>query len=398
MRVSGSLALAADPKAGTRRMRVLTLTPFYPSAEDDSQGGFVAEPLLWTERGGDVENHVIAVRPFYRGRFHAVGSGVPSTWKTYFSFPGNFGLPAAGAFLASGMLRSTRDSQRLRAFDLIHAHGALPCGHAAMVVGRKLGIPFVVSVHGLDAFSESQAGRAARGWCRRVSEEVYASAQAVICISEKVRERLGRDLSAKARVIYNGVDAGMFRPGLELKSPLVVLSVGNLIPIKGHALLLRAFARIVEAVPECSLEIFGDGPERETLLRLAQQLGISRRIRFEGRQSRAKVAEAMRRCAVFALPSTYEGLGCVYLEAMASGKPAIGCRGQGIEEIIQHGKNGFLISPGNEAEMTEVLNMLLQNEDLRSRVGMNALTSVLQRHTLEHQARQLTDIYREHTL
>jgi glycosyltransferase involved in cell wall biosynthesis len=174
-----------------------------------------------------------------------------------------------------------------------------------------------------------------------------------------------------------------------------VLSVGNLIPIKGHALLLRAFARVVESVPDCSLEIFGHGPERGDLIRLAQQLRISERVRFEGRQSREEIAAAMQRCAVFALPSSYEGLGCVYLESMASGKPAIGCRGQGIEEIIEHGNNGLLISPGSETELSESLRMLLQNPDLRRRMGMSARSVILQRHTLDHQARQLMEIYRE---
>jgi glycosyltransferase involved in cell wall biosynthesis len=394
VRVTGPAVLTAQPEAGKRRLRVLTLTPFYPSAEDGSQGGFVADPLSRMDTG-EAENQVIAVQPFYRGRQHAVDSVVSYRWENYFSVPGNLGLPTAGKFLAASLVRPVREMHGRRAFDLIHAHGALPCGHAASVMGRKLGIPFVVSVHGLDVFSETQAGRAAPRWHRGVSEKVYGSARAVICISEKVRERLGTEFSAKAQVVYNGVDAEMFCPGLELKSPLTVLSVGNLIPIKGHALLLRAFARMVELVPECFLEIFGDGPERVNLIGLAQELGISGRVRFRGRQSREMIAEAMRRCALFALPSSYEGLGCAYLEAMASGKAAIGCRGQGIEEIIEHGKNGFLISPGSEAELGDCLKMLLQNEDFRSRMGANARGVVLHRHTLEHQARQLTAVYRE---
>ncbi len=388
-RVSGSSAL--DPRRETRRLRVLTLTPFYPSAEDGSQGGFIADPLKWMERDA-VESRVIAVQPFYRGRVHPVSSEVASRWERYFSLPGNFGLPSAGAFLAASLMKTV---QKMEPVDLIHAHGALPCGHAAMLIGKKLGIPFVVSAHGLDVFSETQAGRWARGGCRRVSEKVYRSSQRVICISEKVRERLGRDLDGNAEVIYNGVDAETFSPGAELSSPLTVLSVGNLIPIKGHGLLLRAFARVSEVVPECALEIFGDGPERGNLVRLAEKLGISGRVRFRGRKNRGDIAEAMRRCAVFALPSSYEGLGCVYLEAMASGKAAIGCRGQGIEEIIEHGKNGFLITPGNEAELSDSLRMVLQSEDFRGRVGANARRTILQGHTLADQARRLTEIYRE---
>jgi glycosyltransferase involved in cell wall biosynthesis len=396
LRVSEVALLTPQLVTANRQLRVLTLTPFYPSAEDGSQGGFIAEPLRRMETR-DIDNHVVAVQPFYRRRVHGAESesGPASRWETYFSLPGNLGLPIAGAFLASHLLRSIREMHAVRTFDLIHAHGALPCGHAARVIARKLGIPFVVSVHGLDAFSTNQSGRASQGWCRRVSESVYGSAEAVICISEKVRQQLGAEFSANARVIYNGVDAGMFCPGPESNPLLTVLTVGNLIPIKGHTLLLRAFARVLDKFPDCSLEIFGDGLERGNLLRLAQALGISNRVKFHGRQSRETIAAAMQRCAVFALPSSYEGLGCVYLEAMASGKPAIGCRGQGIEEIIEHGNSGFLISPGGETELTNCLNMLLQNPNLRARMGMNARSAILQRHTLEHQARQLTEIYLE---
>jgi glycosyltransferase involved in cell wall biosynthesis len=388
MRVSGSGALA--PKPETRRLRVLTLTPFYPSAEDESEGGFVAEPLKWMARE-EVENQVIAVRPFYRGRALTVKTEIASAWETYFSLPGNFGLASAGAFLATRLTPVLRETGGI---DLIHSHGALACGHAARVIGEKLGIPFVVTVHGLDVFYEAQVGLAMRGWCRRGAEHVYRSAQRVICISEGVRERLGDECAENAEVIHNGVDTEMFSPGAELNAP-TVLSVGNLIPIKGHALLLRAFARVGEMVPECSLEIFGDGPERGNLIRMAEELGIGGRVIFRGRQNRERIAEAMQRCAVFALPSSFEGLGCVYLEAMASGKAAIGCRGQGIEEIIEHGKNGLLVTPGNEVELSEALRVLLQNEEFRRRLGVSARATILQGHTLGHQARRLTEVYGE---
>jgi teichuronic acid biosynthesis glycosyltransferase TuaC len=80
---------------------------------------------------------------------------------------------------------------------------------------------------------------------------------------------------------------------------------------------------------------------------------------------------------------------------MASGKPAIGCRGQGIDEIIEDGKNGFLISPGSESELAEYMRVLLLNEDFRRRIGAAARETVLQHHTLDHQARSLAQVYRE---
>ena len=102
----------------------------------------------------------------------------------------------------------------------------------------------------------------------------------------------------------------------------------------------------------------------------------------------------MRQCAIFVLPSTYEGLGCVYLEAMASAKPAIGCRGQGIEEVIEHGKSGLLVSSENEHELTDAMLMLLRDKELRQTMGKSARAAILDRLTLHHQAQQLVEVYR----
>jgi len=88
-------------------------------------------------------------------------------------------------------------------------------------------------------------------------------------------------------------------------------------------------------------------------------------------------------------------LGCVYLEAMAVGKPAIGCRGQGIAEVIQHGSNGFLVGPDNELELKLALAMLLGDEKRRRNLGVAARDTILDRFTLAHQAESLARIYRE---
>jgi glycosyltransferase involved in cell wall biosynthesis len=107
------------------------------------------------------------------------------------------------------------------------------------------------------------------------------------------------------------------------------------------------------------------------------------------------VAAAIRRCTLFALPSRYEGLGCVYLEAMSVGKSVIGCRGQGIAEIIRHGSNGFLVGPDNEKELTLAMAMLLRDERLRRNLGAAARDTILERLTLTQQAESLARIYRE---
>jgi glycosyltransferase involved in cell wall biosynthesis len=391
----GNLGQETAPNKTKRPVHVLTLTPFYPSENDDAGGCFVSEPVGALAKMG-VVNTVLAVQPFYRGRLRP-NLNASAQWLRYCSLPGGFGLPSAGAFLFARILSRVRQLQRAGQVDLVHAHAALPCGHAAMLLSTELHLPYVVSVHGLDAFSTEQVRGRAGEWARRISLRVYQASRRVICISERVREQVleGIGQTTRTSVVYNGVDPEMFLPGSEPEGELRVLSVGNLITIKGHDVLIRAVAALSSEFNELTLHIIGDGPERQHLQQLAQKLQISQRVRFLGRRSRAEVAEAMRRCTVFALPSRYEGLGCVYLEAMSSGKPVVGCRGQGIAEIIRQGSNGFLVGPDNEKELALALAMLLRDEALRLRVGSAARDTILDRLTLARQAEDLTRIYRE---
>jgi teichuronic acid biosynthesis glycosyltransferase TuaC len=377
-------------------MRVLTLTPFYPTASDEAAGGFIAEPLRELEHFG-VMSCVVAVQPLHRSRMRPNGISPVATWIRYPCVPSGIGLASAGAFLYASLISKVRKLQESQRIDVIHAHAALPCGHAAALLSRELQIPCVVTVHGLDAFFDNQVRGYAGHLCRRVTQFVYRSASRVICVSDKVAGKVADNAMAPLdmKVIYNGVDAQMFAPAPTEAFPNTILSVGNLIPIKGHELVLRALATVLPRHPHLLIEIIGDGPERNRLVKLAADLNLSERVRFLGRRTRKQVADAMRRSVLFVLPSRYEGLGCVYLEAMSTEKPVIACHGQGIDEIIRHGSNGWLIEPGNLQELIEALSELIQNKQLRRQLGGAARQTILQRFTSSHQASQLAAVYRE---
>lgn len=374
-------------------LHVLTLTPFYPTRTDDANGCFVAEPLGVLARLG-ARNSILVGVPFYRARQWPNESAPRAEFTRYAAWPGGFGLAGAGAFLFARVLARARTLHREHPIDVIHAHGPLPCGHAAMLLAQELALPFVVSVHGLDAYSTRQVRGQAGEWCRRVSAKVFRAARNVVCISEHVREQVLAGAPARTTVVYNGADPGRFSPGMEDMSSASIVSIGNLIPTKGHAALLRAFAAVT-VYPAIRLDIVGDGPERPRLEALARELRVADRVRWLGRVPRQEVARLLRACALFALPSCYEGLGCVYLEAMSSGKPAIGCHGQGIEEVIRHGRNGWLVDPGNVEQLTAGLSTLLGSPGLRASIGIEARETVLNAFTLEHQARRLLRVYQE---
>jgi teichuronic acid biosynthesis glycosyltransferase TuaC len=377
-------------------MQVLTLTPFYPTASDDAVGCFTAEPLPALEELG-IRSHVIAVQPFYRAAARPNPKVHPATWMRYPSLPGGIGLSSAGALLYSNLIAKVRSIHKHQPIHLIHAHAALPCGHAAALLSRELGVPSVVTVHGLDAYFTRQVRGLAGNLCERVAKFVYRSATRVIGISARVRDHVTREASSpvKTSVIHNGVDVDRFRPVEDRMEEPTILSVGNLIPIKGHDILLRAFANVQKQRPDLRCQIIGEGPERSRLQALARDLNISERVEFLGRTSRDGVADAMQRCSVFALPSRYEGLGCVYMEAMSAAKPVIACRGQGIEEIIQHKDNGWLIEPGDSQSLSSALSVLLDDSQFRKNLGRNARYTVLQGLTLRHQAARLAELYRE---
>src|SRR5205823_7889536 len=143
----------AIPPDATRKFspHVLTLAPFYPSQENPVAGCFIAEPRPHLEACG-VENTVLVAQPFYRRR-ETSNSALPAAWVRFFSLPGGLGLSSAGLLLNYQLADRVQGLSRSRSIDLIHAHSALPCGHAAWLLSRRLGIPFVVTVHGLDASS-----------------------------------------------------------------------------------------------------------------------------------------------------------------------------------------------------------------------------------------------------
>ena len=346
-------------------LHVLTLTPFFPSNENQVNGCFIAEPIEQFKQFG-IDSSVIAVSPIHYAR-RSSSSLAPADWMRFPQLPGNFGLSTAGKLLYARLLGQIKKLHGRKPIDVIHAHGALPCGHAAALLSRHLGIPFVVTVHGLDVFALCARGGISAKWRRQKSIAIYQDAKTVICISKKVRQILDLEmpLGVRSTVVYNGTDIELFSPiAATLAAPeKQVLVVGTLIASKGHELVLRAIDRLRNMFPALRCQIIGEGPDRAHFETLASQFGLIPQVRFLGRQPRAAVADAMRSCSLFVLPSRNEGLGCVYLEAMACGKPAIACYGQGIEEIIQHEKNGWLIPPDGLDELVHGMSFLLQSAD-----------------------------------
>ena len=357
----------------------------------------MAEPLAYLEEFG-VRSTVIAAKPVSRARIVAGEQRPRPVWVRHLQLPGAAAFGSWGVLLYARLARDVRRLHRSHPIDLIHAHTALPCGQPAALLARELQLPFVVTVHGLDAFSARREQGLSRWWCARASHSVFRRADRVICVSGAVRREIEQvmDRAARATVIYNGVDDELFSPPRDAgPAPPTILSVGRLAPEKRLAQVLRAVARLAERYPTLRCEIIGEGSQEASLTALAKTLQISGRITLLGRRRRREVAEAMRRCTIFALPSQDEALGCVYLEAMATEKPTVACRNQGIAEIIRHGENGWLVAPDDLEDLIHGLSILLSDAPLRGQLGREARRTIVAGFTLRHQAEQLSRVYRE---
>ena len=263
------MSISEEAACSPGRLHVLTITPFYPTATDDANGCFVAEPLAALSRLGVVHT-IFAVAPIYR-RVIPIHSGVlPAQWVRYFALPGGVGLSSSGAFLFSRLLSRVRGLHTRMPIDVIHAHGPLPSGHAAMLLHRELAIPFVVSVHGLDAYSDRQVSGRPGEWCHRVSRLVFQSADRVVCMQRQCASRFCEDPSPQdLGNIQRGRSSASARPLSDdaarssSPAPQQIVSIGNLIPTKGHDVLLKALAALSAKYPSLVCEIVGDGPLRE---------------------------------------------------------------------------------------------------------------------------------------
>lgn len=405
-------------------MRILVISHMFPKAGSYS-GIFVEQQVEELVRLG---HEVTVVSPTAWAPFPL--PYLSSKWKKYASvprsekrdgymvffpkyvmFPRNFAAHTSG----ERVWRSWHQQVEFSGgeFDLIHAHVALPDGYVAMKLAEKWKIPYVVTVHGSDFSTTINLSTR----CYDVVNQVLSDAARVILVSNKLdRIRLERfpQLPEKFVVLPNGVSSKFLGPALKerkmhlgneswddeasrtvRREPVRILSVSNLIALKGLDDNLRALAEVEKSFTDYTYDIIGQGSERERLEKLAEELGLQAKVNFLGAKSADEVKEHMDKCDVFSLPSWNEAFGVVYLEAMACGKPVIGCEGQGIADVVAHGETGFLVPPREVGSLADTLLLLLENPDLRAKVGKQARGLVEDSYTWEKNARRTARVYEE---
>lgn len=277
-------------------------------------------------------------------------------------------------------------------------------GVAAFLIKKTLGIPYFVFSHGLDIYAPQANPKASK-----LMRLVLQNASMVIANSNFTANLVKLAIGEQARiaVLNPVVDIKRFMPSAssfdkKVAGKKAVLTVARLVESKNHETLIRAFARVVNIVPEAICRIIGQGPLESQLKELVSALGLADKVIFTGNVPDLELAAYYYSCDVFALVSKeikergeVEGFGIVFLEAACCAKPVIGSKSGGIADAVIDGVTGILVDPLNEDEIARAIIRVLQDEGLARRLGENGRKRMETEFTIEHFGEKLKKLINE---
>ena len=337
-------------------MRILTFSSLYPNSAQPSQGIFVENRLRELLRSGEVEARVMSPivwspRGSHLLSEHSVGNveACETRHGISVSYPRFFRIPKVGMTLApfTMFLSLYRCVRKIIAegydFDLIDAHYFYPDGVAAVMMGRLLNKPVVITARGTDI-------NLIPAYALPRRQIIWAAQQAsgLITVCQALKDTLVEMgvPESKIHALRNGVDLVRFHPEdrSDARAKLGVfgktlLSVGHLIGRKGHDLVIRAMTDL----PDFQLLIAGEGPDLKSLQALSAELGVSERVRFLGIVRPEAMTQLYNAGDALILASSREGWANVLLEAMACGTPVVASNVWGTPEVVTSINAGVLM-------------------------------------------------------
>jgi teichuronic acid biosynthesis glycosyltransferase TuaC len=389
-------------------MKVAIVAEYYPRAGDPVLGIWAhRQAVAARDLGAEVRVLVLhrplpslaAVRSLDAGALarsvrqppRAVLDGIDVQYVRYLSPPRPWSYGSWGLWAAPALAVALRRVRREFAFELVHAHYAVPAGDAVRRVAP--GVPLVVSVHGADVYATSAGAAGARA-----VRTTLAHARLVLTNSAGTARRCVERGARATRVVHLGasVPSGLPEPVAVGPGPPTLVTVGHLVARKRHADVIAAMGRLTDRHPDLRYVVVGDGPERERLTALAGSLGVADRVELRGQLAPEHAAACARTATLFVLPSVDEAFGVAYVEAMAGGVPAIGCRGEdGPEEIAAAGGGMVLVPRGDVAALAAQIDTLLSDPDRRAELGREAAATVHRAFTWEQCGRETVAAYHD---
>ena len=280
-------------------------------------------------------------------------------------------------FAEAGLLAKHLEDQGA---EHLHNHIAMSSCTVAMLVNALSGLPYSFTIHGPHIFFEPKQWRI---------DEKAARARFVACISDYCRSQL-MCFSDEAHwprfhIVHCGIDPARYTepPAHEGKH---LLFVGRLARVKGVPMLLDTLPRLIARHPDLRVTLIGDGPDRAALERRVAAENLTDFVSFFGYRSQDEVAAELAGADIFVLPSFAEGLPVVLMEAMAAQVPVVTTHIAGIPELVEDGKSGWLVPPGDADRLSEALEAALGDAETRRIMGRAGRARVVAEHDIRKEA------------
>lgn len=345
-------------------MHIMVVPSWYASKENPVHGSFFKEQFQALQRRG--EKITVAyneIWPITRlGRVHekrglrfSVEDGLRTyRYKDYNYMPKNANMfKAFNRRMEKLYLEIVKKEGKV---DVIHAHSAFWGGISAAYVAKKYDIPLVLTEH-----SSLKYARYTKDSYYKWIKYAYDSADKIIAVGNGLKEELKNYINNEVTVIPNIIDFSKFqiKNYKKDKNKIVLFSLGYLVPGKGMDRLIKAFKDAFKDREDIILKIGADGELRKELESMVKELNLQGKIMFLGALSREEVAEEMNKCDGFVLASEHETFGVVYIEALAVGKPVLGTKNGGAEDIIKD-YNGILVENKNHEALVSGLKKFVE--------------------------------------
>jgi len=278
-----------------------------------------------------------------------------------------------------------------RKYDIIHVHlfpSAMFLAIASFFVQKD--IKFIFTEHSV--YNQRRSFRI----FKLLDIFIYSRYSKIICVNNQVRLSLIKWLPRirkKTNVIFNGIPIAKLKEG-QLFKRYDILFVGRLEKVKGLDILLRAISILnTQYNKVIRLAIVGIGPLKKGLEKMARELQIDDEIEFLG--TRKDINRLMKSSKVLVLPSRWEGLPMVILEAMSVGLPIVATRVGGIPETIEDAKDGLLIPPENPEILAKTITHLLKNKNLQIKLAQNAYEKVKEKYSVQNYTKNILSLYED---
>ncbi len=322
------------------------------------------------------------------------------------SFLGKFARLAVMTHYLESQYRATVAAARERGAHVIHAHWAIPTGPAAVMAARRLKLPSVITMHGGDVYVNPEQGYdfPTRWYVKPPLHWTLRNANALTAITEDCRQhalRAGAPPDA-IRLVFNGTDLRRFSPSESGNGfvdprfgPRMIFACRQLFPRKGIRFLIEAVAQLKPRFPDIKLVLAGDGFERPDLVKLADRLSIGADVTFLGWVPNTALPPYYRAAAVSVIPSLEEGFGIPAAEAMGCAVPVVATDAGGLPEVVEHGVTGLVVPRGDSAALAGAISSLLDDPNLRRRMGTAGRERALRLFDWDRTAEQLEQVYRD---